>query len=195
MSGGVDLLHGLLCESLENDHVKFIPRIQNIDQVMSDTVHLLLRHLCGTDIHVAVHLHGIGADDLAADLFREFHRQGGLSGRRRPGDYDQRLFHYMILLNFFSNSLFVIAIMVGFGEGQLVVSLYRRLAGHGGDPVVDGLHILSHTLIGESVDEFHQKVLFRQGEQIVRHRPHRVLVSAERLDLEANVRKHLHVAF
>ena len=85
----------------------------------ADTVHLLLRHLCGTDIHVAVHLHGIGADDLAADLFREFHRQGGLSGRRRPGDYDQRLFHYMILLNFFSISYLLIATIVGLPCGQL----------------------------------------------------------------------------
>ena len=119
MPGRVDLLHSLFREFLEYDNVKFVPRVQNVDQMVADTVHLLLRHLRGSDIHVAVHLHGVGADDLPADLFREFHGEGGLSGRCRPGDYDQRLFHHTILLNFFSISYLLIATIVGLPCGQL----------------------------------------------------------------------------
>ena len=44
------------------------------------TVHLFQAYLCRTDIHVAVHLHRIRADDLAADP------PGKLDGQRRFSD-------------------------------------------------------------------------------------------------------------
>ena len=74
------------------------------------------------------------------------------------------------------------------------IAFDRRLAGHGGDPVVDGLHILPHAVVGKAIDELHQEIFLCQGEQVVRHCAHRVLISAERFDLEPDVRKHLHVA-
>src|SRR5699024_8048527 len=91
---------------------------QRIDQIVGHFLHLFLPDLCRADIHMAVYLHGIRGDDLRANGFCQAYGRGGLSHSGRACKYDQWSFHYTILLNFFSSSFFVIAIMVGLPWGQ-----------------------------------------------------------------------------
>ena len=73
--------------------------IQHINEIMGDVVHLFFRDLGGTDIHMAVYLHGIRGDDLPANSVSQPDRQVGLAHRRRSGQYDQRFFQAIHLHN------------------------------------------------------------------------------------------------
>ena len=55
---------------------------------MGNFAHLLFRDLRGADIHVAVDLHGISADNLSAYPFGKTDGQVGLSHGRRACNND-----------------------------------------------------------------------------------------------------------
>ena len=42
VSAAVDSFHGFLRHRLKPGHIEFFPRLQHIDQVMRDTIHLFL---------------------------------------------------------------------------------------------------------------------------------------------------------
>ena len=73
MPPGDDLIDGAPDAVPELHHVEGLRRVQNVDQVMRNALHLLLRDLRSADIHPAVDLHGVGADDLSADPLRKLH--------------------------------------------------------------------------------------------------------------------------
>ena len=64
MSPVQDLLYLLSCQPLELHHIKGFLRIQDVDEVMGDTLHFLRADLRRTDIHPAVNLHGIRGNDF-----------------------------------------------------------------------------------------------------------------------------------
>ena len=67
--------------------------IEDIDEVMGDPLHLFFGNLRGTDVHVPVHLHGVGADDFSVQRLRQFYGKFCFSHRRRAGEHQQRFFH------------------------------------------------------------------------------------------------------
>ena len=69
MTVPVNGLHGLFHQLLKKDHMKFILRVQHIDEMMGNALHLIRSDLGGTDIHPSVYLHRIRGDNLAADGF------------------------------------------------------------------------------------------------------------------------------
>ena len=86
------LFDGLLCELLEAHCVKILLRLQNIDQMMRHALHLRRRDFCGSDVHVPIHLHGVGGDNFSVERFCECQREHGFAGRRGPRERYQRLF-------------------------------------------------------------------------------------------------------
>ena len=63
-------------------------RIDHVEKVVGNPLPLFRRRLRGTDIHVPVNLHGIGADDLAAPPVGQFqgHRCFSYTGRSKDTD-------------------------------------------------------------------------------------------------------------
>ena len=57
----------LLLPSVENENIEVLCRFQNINKVMHHTVHLLFLYLSRTYVHILVHLHRIGGDNLSAN--------------------------------------------------------------------------------------------------------------------------------
>ncbi len=91
--------------------------------MVRDPVHLVFPHFCGTDIHAAVNLHGIGGNDFSAKPFRQFDADSGFAGSGGPCDNNQflhtcRMAHQTMRPNFFSTSSFVMIIIVGRPCGQ-----------------------------------------------------------------------------
>ena len=66
-----DLLHRLLRHFLELIDMERILRFQNIDQIMTDPLHLLRTDLSRSNVKSFVDLHRIRADDLPADRLCE----------------------------------------------------------------------------------------------------------------------------
>ena len=93
VSPGIDALHGLQGHFLKGRHIEFLPGIQHVDQVVGDTLHLLSRNLGGSDVHMAVHLHGIRADNLPVQGLCQADGQGGFSHSSGACQNDKGLFH------------------------------------------------------------------------------------------------------
>ena len=74
MSALLDLPDIALRILLEAHNMKFLSRIKFIDQKMRNTLHFFRCHLCGTDIHSPVDLHGICGNDFPADFLCKRHR-------------------------------------------------------------------------------------------------------------------------
>src|SRR5690606_1661175 len=53
---------------------------------------LLRRRLGGADVHAAVHLHRIAADDFAAERLRDVEAEGRLAHRRRADQHEKARF-------------------------------------------------------------------------------------------------------
>ena len=67
--------------------------VEHVELVVRDAVPLLGRHLGGADVHPAVELRGVGADDLAAQPLRERDGEVGLAGGGRADDSDDETLH------------------------------------------------------------------------------------------------------
>ena len=89
----MNLRHRRARSAAEQRRVEFFVGIDQVDQMMDDTRSLGGRRLPGADIHVAIHLLGVGIDDLAIDLFRQFERRCALARRRRAENDDELGFH------------------------------------------------------------------------------------------------------
>lgn len=114
-----DFPHRFFGKLLKFYNMKFIIRLQYINQVMRYAFHLFWFYLRRTDIHMPVNLHRVSRNNLAVNCFCK--SDGGLclANGRRTGKNDQWFFlHYTILLNFFSNSRLVMEIIVGLPCGQ-----------------------------------------------------------------------------
>ncbi len=64
--------------------------VDYVDQVMRGGGALGGSRLGGADVHMAVDLARVGRDDLAAERLGQRDRQGGLAGRGRADDRQQR---------------------------------------------------------------------------------------------------------
>ena len=102
------------CHLLKVGSAVFLHWRKDIDQIMVDALHLLLRYLAGADIHAAVYLDRIAADDLTAELLCQLYGKGCLSGSGRSGN-DQHLLHRR---NSFVSSFSSRTIKVGRPWGQ-----------------------------------------------------------------------------
>ena len=58
-------------------------RLDDVDHLVPDPAHLLARGLAGTDVHVPVHLAGVGGDDHDRPAQVAFDPSGQLDGQRR----------------------------------------------------------------------------------------------------------------
>ena len=65
MAAAVNACHGFLRHRLETGYIKLLPGLQHVNEMMGHSLHLLRHDLGRPDVHMAVHLHGIGTDDLA----------------------------------------------------------------------------------------------------------------------------------
>ena len=65
MAAAVNTGHGFLRHSLEPGHIELFPGFQHVDQMMRYPIHLFRHDFCRPDVHMAIHLHGIGADDFS----------------------------------------------------------------------------------------------------------------------------------
>ena len=114
-----DFPHRFFGKLLKFYNMKFIIRLQYINQVMRYAFHLFWFYLRRADIHMPVNLHRVSGNNLAVNCFCK--SDGGLclANGRRTGKNDQWFFlHYTILLNFFSNSRLDMEIIVGLPCGQ-----------------------------------------------------------------------------
>ena len=91
----VNLPQGLLCHLLEGDHIKGVPGIQHVNEIMGNPVHFPGSHLGRADIHMPVYLHGIRADDLPANGLCQPDGKGGLSHCRGSCEDNERLLHML----------------------------------------------------------------------------------------------------
>jgi hypothetical protein len=64
--------------------IETLLRLENIDQVLWHPLQGLGRAFGGADIESAIHLHAIGAQELAVEAPGEFDRHRGLARARRP---------------------------------------------------------------------------------------------------------------
>ena len=79
----VNLRKSLLRQFLKYYHVKGLCGFQHIDQMMGHPLHLFRSDLRGSYIHMAVHLHGVGGDDLPAYGLCQGNGQSGFPHSRR----------------------------------------------------------------------------------------------------------------
>ena len=76
----------LLREPDELRGVKGLGQVADVDQVMRHAGAFGGRRLGRADVESAIHLHGIGGNDFAADLFGEMQRDLGFADGGRAGD-------------------------------------------------------------------------------------------------------------
>ena len=89
----MDLGDGPVGELHEPRRTEHFPRIGDVDEVMRDGGALLGRRLGGADVHAAIDLHGIHADDFAVELRRQAAGEGPLAGRGAAQNRDDAAFH------------------------------------------------------------------------------------------------------
>jgi hypothetical protein len=65
-------------------------RIDDVDQMMRNSLLLFDGNFVGTDVEAAIHRGRIARDDLAAEAARERYRKGALSRGRRADDRNER---------------------------------------------------------------------------------------------------------
>ena len=70
----------------------------HINHVVWNTLHFFFRGLGCADIHVLVHIHGVAGYYLTVICFGKLHRQGGLAGGSGPGNADDIVHGYCLLL-------------------------------------------------------------------------------------------------
>ena len=86
-------IHGFFCHLLEKDNIKIFCGLQHIHQMMRDAIHFFRCDLGGTNIHMAVNLHGICGDDLSVYCFCKGNGKFCFSHGSRSGKDDKRFFH------------------------------------------------------------------------------------------------------
>ena len=89
----INFVHGIFCHLLKKNNVKIFCWLQYIHQMMWDAIHFFRRDLGGTDIHVAVNLHGVRGNDLSVYCFCKGNGKLCFSHGSRPGKHDKRFFH------------------------------------------------------------------------------------------------------
>ena len=88
MSAFIDAGHRFFSVSLEFHDIEAVLRIQNINQMMWNSLHLLWHDLRRTDIKMAVYLYGIGRYDLSSDVSGKLQGKCGFANCSRSGQYD-----------------------------------------------------------------------------------------------------------
>ena len=73
----MDIFNCLPCHLLKDSQAQDLIRVSDVDQMVRDTCHFLLRRLGSADIHAAVEETRIGRNDLAVQTF------GKLNGKLR----------------------------------------------------------------------------------------------------------------
>ena len=76
-----------LCDEVAG--VELLVRIPDVKKMMGQLLSCLSVRLCGPNIHAAVHLHGVGIDDLSCPA-EKIDQQLGLADRGRPEEQDYR---------------------------------------------------------------------------------------------------------
>ena len=89
----INFFHGFFCHLLEKDNIKIFCGLQHIHQMMRDAIHFFRCDLGGTNIHMAVNLHGICGDDLSVYCFCKGNGKFCFSHGSRSGKDDKRFFH------------------------------------------------------------------------------------------------------
>ena len=69
MSSLIDPIQRFFCHLLEFHHMELFLRLQHIDQMVRDPLHLFWPNLRRSDIHMPVDLHGICGNDFSANRF------------------------------------------------------------------------------------------------------------------------------
>src|SRR6266540_1271461 len=87
----LDVSHRLPCYMLYAGHRERLHRIHQIDEVMRNSLALLLSGLGRPDLHLAIDKHRIDAHDLRPERLRDRDRRLGLPRRRRPHQCNERL--------------------------------------------------------------------------------------------------------
>ena len=77
---------------LKDHDVKNLIRLQNIQQMMRDAVHLFFSDLCGADIHPSIDLHGVRGYDLSLYRLGKGDGKGCLSDGSWARQNDKRTF-------------------------------------------------------------------------------------------------------
>ena len=78
----VDLGDGVPGHPLVFGHVRGVPHVPHVEQMMRDALALGDGELGRADVHAPVQLHGVGVDDLAAELTGQPQREIGLARPR-----------------------------------------------------------------------------------------------------------------
>ena len=97
-TAGINILQSFPGLFLKHDDIKVAGRLQYINQMMGNSIHLFFCGFCGPDIHMPVNLHGISADNLSPNPFGKADGEGGFSYGRRACYYDYRFLHILFLL-------------------------------------------------------------------------------------------------
>jgi hypothetical protein len=86
MAARLDFRDGQLRAADELRGVEGFGQIAEVNQVMRHAGAVGGRRLGRADVESAIHLHGVGGDDFAAELFRERERDCGFANGSRPGN-------------------------------------------------------------------------------------------------------------
>ena len=90
---GQDIIRCLHGKLAENHDIKGLRWSHDVDQVVGNSHHLVFHDLSRSDVHPPVDLHGIGTDDLPADILCQTQGNVCLARRRRSGDDYQWFLH------------------------------------------------------------------------------------------------------
>ena len=89
----INLFHFLKSHLLKTNNIKFLFRLENINQVMRNPAHFTARNLCRTDIHMFIYLHRICRNNFCPYSFCKPYRCFCFSDRCRSGQNNQWFFH------------------------------------------------------------------------------------------------------
>ena len=88
----LNVRYRIRCALLKLHRVKILFGLQNVDQMVRNSLHLFCSNFSRPDVHAAVYLHGIRGDDFTVQFFGKCKGERGFSDRRGAGERNQRLF-------------------------------------------------------------------------------------------------------
>ena len=93
LAAAADVVDG--CQGLveEHAHAERLARLDHVDQMVSDLLLGLFGGLGRADVHAAVDLHRVHADDLAVQRPGQLEPQPGLAGSRHAQDQDHSMIY------------------------------------------------------------------------------------------------------
>lgn len=96
-AAGVNVFDCAVSRIDEPGGAEWLPRIDDVDEVVGKRLPNGGRWLGGADLHAAVDLHRVDAEDLGAEVFGDGARECAFAGGGAAGDDDDASFHVVDL--------------------------------------------------------------------------------------------------